>query len=220
MAGSIRALRALEHRAPVPRAVLSQLFYGWANEDFAAEPEFLAAIVDAARRTRGPILECGCGLSTLVLGVEADKRGLKVYSLEHDSHWARLTRRALKRQGIGCVTVIVAQLRNYGAFMWYDPPRSELPSDFSLVVCDGPPHTTQGGRYGLLPVLYAHLEAGGEILLDDVARDEDRRILDRWISEFGVHSTIEGVEKPFARLRLPPSFKELKPATESGGSSS
>jgi predicted O-methyltransferase YrrM len=200
---SLEALRALDHRSPVPRVVLSQLFYGWANEEYTAGPEFLAAIVDAARQTPGPILECGCGLTTLVLGVEADKRGLEVYSLEHDSHWAKWTTRALKRQGVGCVTVVVAPLRSYGAFKWYDAPHNELPSDFSLVVCDGPPHTTKGGRYGLLPVLSAHLRGGGEVFLDDVARDEERGILAQWMSEFGLHSTIEGDEKPFARLRLP-----------------
>lgn len=208
----------LDDRAPVPDAVLSQLCYGWANEDYAAEPEFLAAVTDAARRARGPILECGCGLSTLVLGVEAEKRGLEVCSLEHDSSWAKRTKRALEHHGIGSVTIIVTRLRSYGAFMWYDPPRSELPSDFSLVVCDGPPpHTTQGGRYGLLPVLHEHLMAGVEILLDDVGRDEDRRILDRWESEFDLHARIEGVEKPFARLRLPSGPKKVRATAPSPG---
>ena len=210
MVEAIEALRGLEDRVPVPSVVLSRFFYGWANEDYAAEPEFLAAVVDAARRARGPILECGCGLSTLVLGIEAEKRGLEVYSLEHDSSWAKRTKRAVERHGIRSVTIIVARLRSYGAFIWYDPPRSELPSAFSLVVCDGPPHTTRGGRYGLLPVLHAHLEADCEILLDDVGRDEDRRTLDRWESEFGLRSTIQGVAKPFARLHLPPPSNALR----------
>jgi predicted O-methyltransferase YrrM len=203
MVEAVTVLRELDDRVSVPSVVLYRLFYGWGNEDYAAEPEFLAAVVEAARRARGPILECGCGLSTLVLGVEADKRGLEVYSLEHDSTWAKRTKRALERHGIGSVRIIVARLRSYGAFVWYEPPRNELPSAFSLVVCDGPPHTTQGGRYGLLPVLHAHLEPGAEILLDDVGRDEDRRILDRWESDFGVDSRIEQVDKPFACLRLP-----------------
>jgi hypothetical protein len=210
MVEAVEALRGLEDRAPVPRVVLSRFFYGWANEDYAAEPEFLAAVVDAARRACGPILECGCGLSTLVLGIEAEKRGLEVYSLEHDSSWAKRTKRAVEHHGIRSVTIIVARLRSYGAFIWYDPPRSELPSAFSLVVCDGPPHTTRGGRYGLLPVLYGHLETDCEILLDDVGRDEDRRTLDRWESEFGLRSTIQGVAKPFARLHLSPPSNALR----------
>lgn len=216
MVESIEVLRGLDDRGLVPSVLLSQLFYGWGNEDYAAEPEFLAAVVDAARRARGPILECGCGLSTLLLGIEADRRRLEVYSLEHDSTWAKRTRRALKRHGIGSVTIIVTRLRSYGDFAWYEPPRNGLPSAFSLVVCDGPPHTTQGGRYGLLPVLRSHLEAGGEILLDDVGRDEDRRILDRWESEFGLHSTIHGVEKPYARLRLPRSSNALRVSAQAG----
>jgi hypothetical protein len=53
-------------------------------------------------------------------------------------------------------------------------------------------------------------------LLDDVGRDEDRRILDRWETEFGLHSTIHGVEKPFARLRLPRSSNALRVSPQAG----
>ena len=201
---SLEALRTLDSSAPVPRVLLEQLSYGWGNEKYAAGPEYLAAAIEAARRTPGRILECGCGLSTLVLGIEASRSGTEVVTLEHDSYWAKRMRRTLERHRIECVTVLHAPLRSYGSFIWYDVRRGELSSGFSLVICDGPP-AELGGRYGLLPVAHRRLQADAEVLLDDVARDGERAVLTRWKNEFGVTSTIEPVEKPFARLCVPRS---------------
>ena len=155
---SLETLRTLDSSAPIPRVLLEQLSYGWGNEKYAAGPEYLAAAIEAARRTPGRILECGCGLSTLVLGIEASRSGTEVVTLEQDSYWAKRMRRTLKRHRIECVTLLHAPLRSYGSFIWYDVRRGELSSGFSLVVCDGPP-AELGGRYGLLPVAHRRLQA-------------------------------------------------------------
>lgn len=198
---SVDALLAADDHAPVSYVQLARLSFAWGNEKFGAGPEFLAAVIDAARVARGPILECGCGLSTIVLGIEARKRGLDVYALEHDPYWAKRTRDTLDRHGIGGVKVLDAPLRSYGAFDWYDVRRNELPGSFALIVCDGPP-AEECGRYGLMPVLGDLLRPGAEILLDDADREDERRIISRWVGEFGLTSTIANVGKPFARLHL------------------
>src|SRR5204863_9399913 len=69
-----QAMRRLVHPGPQSDAGLSaalahQLVYGWANEKMSASEEFLQAIFRYASESNGPILECGSGLSTLVLGI-------------------------------------------------------------------------------------------------------------------------------------------------------
>ena len=77
---------------------------------------------------------------------------------------------ALQRHHISNVNVCLSPLRSYGEFSWYELPSGGLPEEFRLVICDGPPESTPGGRYELLPVLGPRLSKGTVILLDDANR--------------------------------------------------
>lgn len=187
----------------LPESLAHELVYGWANETMSASEEYLQAVFRHASRTRGPILECGSGLSTLVLGVAARGSRQNVWSLEDDAFWASIVRQALARFQIGGVEICESPLRSYGKYEWYDPPRDRLAKDFALVICDGPQGTTVGGRYGLLPVLGGNLRSGCVILLDDAARAGERQVLSRWGDEWHVSHEMSGGDKPFARLLVP-----------------
>jgi hypothetical protein len=76
-------------------------------------------------------------------------------------------------------------LRAYHSFSWYDPPLDQFPSEFKLVICDGPPGDTLGGRYGVTSVLGERLKSGAVILLDDANRPGELEILERWQAEGG-----------------------------------
>src|SRR6187399_1286181 len=62
--------------------LLSDLVNGWGNS-WSARHEFLDACLQHTRKADGPILECGSGLSTLLVGALAQKLGKSVWSLEH-----------------------------------------------------------------------------------------------------------------------------------------
>jgi hypothetical protein len=194
--------RAPEALADSGHPLLRQLVYGWGNESFSAHEEFLAGCLREAFATRGPILECGAGLSTLLVGVVCARRGLRCWSYEHHAGWAQRVSRALARHRIRSVTICCAPLRSYGDFSWYGPTAQELPSRFELVLCDGPPASTPGGRYGLVPILRAHLGAGSVILLDDVARASERRVVERWTAELPATATVHGERWPYARVQM------------------
>lgn len=67
-----------------PRDIMASLVYGWGNESWSAQYEFLAAMLRYCDGAEGPILECGSGLSTVLLGLVAQRRGQIVWSLEHE----------------------------------------------------------------------------------------------------------------------------------------
>ena len=184
-------------------ALARQLVHGWANEKMSASEEFLQAIFRYAGEADGPILECGSGLSTLVLGVGARRSGQRVWSLENDPMWVSVVRAALARFAIDNVTVCAAPLHDYGDYEWYAPARRELATDFALVICDGPQGTTPGGRYGLMPVLGPHLRSGCVVLLDDAGRAGEQDVLARWSDELNISHEMLGSAKPFARLLMP-----------------
>jgi hypothetical protein len=195
--------RALGRLRKSPRAspeIWADLLRGWGNEDYAARPTYLDAVAAAAFAQRGPVLECGSGLTTLVLAAIAERSGSRVWSLEHEWDWYVNVRSALDRLRLSA-DLLFAPLRSYGDFDWYGVDPRDLPM-FALVVCDGPPESTRGGRYGLLPVLREHLAAGCTILLDDAGRSGEQVALARWASEAKADVEVRGGSDPYAIVRL------------------
>jgi Methyltransferase domain len=179
--------------------VLNDLIYGWGNEAWSARDEYLAGCVAHALKSPGPILECGSGLSTILLGAVAKKQGQGHWVLEHKPGWAKKVQCYLTQYKLDSV-VITKPLRDYGDFSWYDVPLGGIPDRFFLVVCDGPPSRTKGGRYGLVPIMKEQLSPGCVILLDDAGRDEELEIAKRWGDELGTSFTIQGAIKPYIQM--------------------
>ena len=180
---AIRRVADLRLGVVPPRELLNDLLVGWGNEGFAAQTDYLEEVSRQAARTSGPVLECGSGLTTIMLGLLAGRRGIQTWSLEHFAEWQARVTSALERFEIPNVQICAAPLRSYGEFAWYDPPLAEMPKEFHLVICDGPPGSTAGGRYGLLPVMGERLRAGSVILLDDATRPGEVEVMQRWASE-------------------------------------
>lgn len=190
--------------------VFFDLVRGWGNFAWSAKREFLAASIHQALLTEGPILECGSGLSTVLVGYVAQTRGIQLWALEDSEEWAGRVERELERFRIDSARVVSTPLRDYGEFAWYTPPLSALPESFALVLCDGPPGRTKGGRYGLVPVMGDRLAAPCTILLDDANRDVESSIVARWSQELHASSSLLGTHKLYYRLDV-----NGRPAAES-----
>lgn len=182
--------RAVERISALPsgqlptRQMLEELRAGWGNTGYAARPEYLRELMERAVSTPGPILECGSGVSTLLLGLLAGRRGVETWTLEHLPQWHARVSGALRRNRIPHVHDCLAPLQDYGTgYSWYTPPVERMPRAFQLVICDGPPGETPGGRYGLWPVLGERLGSGAVILLDDADRPGEEEVLRRWSTE-------------------------------------
>ena len=176
----LKEIRSLPAGTLPPAEVLLKLESVWNNEGFAARIEYLRAVAQHALQAQGPILECGSGLTTLILGIFGAQRGVETWTLENSPAWHRRLTETLRRQNVGGVHNCLASLRNYGSFSWYDPAAHNLPDKVRLVVCDGPPGTTHGGRYGLVPIMQSRLSAGTVILLDDADREAETEAVSRW----------------------------------------
>ena len=174
-----RFLRDPEAHAVPGDPVLGDLIRGWGNEDWSALDEYLSACITEVAVSAGPVLECGSGLSTLLAGAVAMKRGIKYTALEHSPDWAERVRRSLETYNIKGVELIVSPLVDHGEFDWYDVDGASLPEP-ALIICDGPPGTTRGGRYGLASILKNRVKDGCLILLDDAGRTQEIEIAHRW----------------------------------------
>lgn len=193
---AVRRLRRFPAHTSLRAQDLDDLLYGW-NNPWSVQEEVMLALWSSAWECEGAILECGSGLSTLLLAIVAERRGLPFVSLEHDATWHEHLQRTMRRLGLGHVQLELAPLTSYDGFDWYRVPDA-LPEGFGLVVCDGPPGDTLGGRYGLLPAIGTRLTPDCVILMDDAARPGERGVLERWMHEHATSHRIEGSAKPFA----------------------
>jgi len=186
-----------------PPPLLQVLRRAWDNEGYTATLPYLQEVATRAATAEGPILECGSGVTTIVLGALAGRRGVAVHTLEHDPAWRDRVAELLQRYRIPGVHLHLAPIIDRGAFDWYEVPKGSWPDEFGFVVCDGPPGDTKGGRYGLLPVLGARLRPGSIILLDDATRPGEMAVRRRWRAEREVRERVEhGPDRGYAVLTL------------------
>lgn len=195
---ALNDLQAMSDYSSVGDKLISTLIASWDNVSFSANPAYLRACIQLAANAQGPILECGTGLTTLVMGVIAQKRSLSIWSLEHIPAWAGRTATILSQRGIDSVNICVCGLIDKGEYSWYDAPLDRMPYDFVLVVCDGPPAETHGGRYGMLPSVQGHLANGAKIIVDDMLRTGEQAAVQRWLQEYDCSAQIYGDQQSYA----------------------
>lgn len=157
------------------------------DHDWSAAPDFLRLIVEYAL-TRGPaqIVECGSGLTTLMLArcCAMNGRG-RIVSLENGVDFAAKTRAEIARHGLDAYAdVLDAPLTRHTLdgveYQWYALDR--LPNEgIDMLVIDGPPGFIQRhSRYPALPLLFERMSAHGIIFMDDAARPDEREIVEMW----------------------------------------
>jgi hypothetical protein len=135
------------------------------NWPWCAEPTFLAKAYEMAKEAKGPVLECGSGLSTIVMGIT----GAEVHTLEHDLSWLKKTQAWLDRYGLKNVFLHYAPLREHDDGIWYETPDMLPAMGFALAVCDGPPRNIANRRL-FWRCLFPEI-SGADWLIDDVAGD-------------------------------------------------
>lgn len=191
------------HRLTKDRPVLDRLMYGWHNEAWSADRSYLLACIDYAISSPGPILECRSGLSTLLIGAIAQSLGKRHLAIEHSPAWLARVRRSLVKYSIDSVEMCLAPIRRYSDFDWYDIPPGNMPHDVTLVICDGPPGKTFGGRLGLLPVMEGFLASECVILLDDAHRRAEKDVVATWRTEHGLEVIEPSERAEFMVIRMP-----------------
>jgi len=203
--GYVDALRTQPHADDVDPQLLHDVRRAWGNEAYSADLDFIARIAGRALQGKGPFLDCGSGISTIVVAALAGRHGSCVWSLEQNRAWYDYLRATLRALHITNVKLWYAPLRKYGDFVWFDLQGRRLPSGFSHVFCDGPAVFASdweepffsSWRAGVVPVLE---DAGihfGEILLDDADDPRAEALRRRWECAGLATSVVQTATGPF-----------------------
>lgn len=185
----------LEFKLPLPK------FGNW-----AISPDFANLLINLIfKRKPAVVLETGSGLSSILIGYCIKKAGSgKLISLEHNNEYVELNTQNIIEHGLqDIVKIIYAPLKKYTInnmeYIWYDfIPEEKI----DLLLVDGPPADIQkDSRYPALPLLIDKLSDDSLIILDDTIREDEKRIISRWLNEFpGFQSEFVDLEKGAAIL--------------------
>jgi predicted O-methyltransferase YrrM len=177
---------------------------------WAAEGDFAQLIAREIQNGRNSIVECGSGITTLLVAAQLRLNGSgRLYTIEHDPSWIAVLDRRLANAGLrDWVEIIPAALvdqqfdtdRSESMTMsWYDTRAlcAVLPEDIDLLIVDGPPVTVPRARWPALNVLHDRLAADCVVLLDDGRRRYERQTAYRWQAEHDEmqlfwHDTVKG----------------------------
>ena len=200
-----RVLKLVRQLQTAPRTreaimpIVARLRGVWGNDSFSADLGFLDEVVQRVLTTRGPYLDCGSGISTVILGALTTGSADTVWSLEQDEQWYQEMREWLEVLNLDSVQLLLAPLRIHGNVAWYSFEHPRFPSAFPLVICDGPSvrrsqwpdEVHRSWRAGVVPELRRRGVSFGTIILDDASDERCAGLIDTWRAS-GLHvATVE-----------------------------
>lgn len=140
------------------------------------------------------IVELGGGVSTVITGYYCAQMEIDamVNAFDHHPLYASLARQNIdSHQLIDVATVNHAPLLDVEIagekWQWYEPTAFDFITEIDFLTVDGPPqqdNPASMARYPALPVLYSKLKSGAIILLDDTHREDEQKVVERWLAEF------------------------------------
>jgi predicted O-methyltransferase YrrM len=160
--------------------------------DSAISPDMANIIIQHVLNNKcKTILECGSGVSTLLISYCLKKTGQgRLWSVDHEEKYALITKQNLKAHSANeYTTVIEAPLKNITIkkkqWQWYDTAFLKDIDNIDLLIIDGPPRTVDSMvRYPALPLLFNSLNRHATIILDDASRPAEKDIVENWLKEF------------------------------------
>jgi predicted O-methyltransferase YrrM len=181
------------------------------SSDMAMDGDALLSVVlHIVRSDARSVVECGSGVSTMMIGNLFKGRGEgHLFSLEEDETWFGQMRTFIAAQGLDdYVTLLCAPLADWAeAGRWYDRSVAQLILDrlphVDLLLVDGPQGKNEQFRYGALPYFGPVLDTSSLIMLHDLDREVERAVLERWRIEFGaVCEGTSGTANRLGHIRL------------------
>ena len=169
-------LPLLKLSAPLPPS------RGW-----AASPDFLLTLAHVTKKVKPRLtVELGSGISTLVLAKSGAK---KIITLDHSNEFGSQTREMLLSHGVRGVDIRIHELETYPrGYKWYAKTTFKGIAKIDLLVIDGPPSSTNpDARYPAFEHLIPLLSPKATVILDDVYRDEERKLADAIVKALPKH---------------------------------
>jgi len=165
------------------------------TRSWAASPDFLCEVASRILQDKPKlVVEASSGVSTVVIAycLRMNGEGGRVISLEHDEHYASVTRKQLKIHDLEefstvAYSPLIAHDLDGKQYRWYEASAIPESAEIDLLVVDGPPAKSDCDvetRFPALPLLISRLSIGSTVIMDDVIRQGEKQIVQEWLRRF------------------------------------
>lgn len=174
----LQLITLLKLDAPIP-----------STRSWAASPDLLLTLLHhASSRTPKVVVDLGSGMSTLVLAKSAPSA--TVISIDNSAEYAEKTRAMLSNHRISNVDLRIAPLTPHSSGVdWYDLEQLKGINEIDILFIDGPPGSKNPeARHPAINELLSKLSADAIIVIDDVGRDGERAMAEKFAAALPSHS--------------------------------
>jgi predicted O-methyltransferase YrrM len=198
-----RAIRAAREASagPLPDDVVSEICERWGDAGLAAPDGYLRSLLAEAKNAHGYILQCGVDLTTLLLAIQVERRGVRLWSLESNTHIANAMRSWLDQYGLSHASIIAAPADITDTGVGYVCDAARLPGPLSLVLGEAS-MAHPGNARRLLPQIEGKLAPNAVMLVRNVRRRSDFDYLSAWCRDRQASLVVRGKTEPHGKIVL------------------
>jgi predicted O-methyltransferase YrrM len=198
-----RALRATARAPSGPELdrVVAEICETWGDAGLVTADGSVRALLMEIQKAHGHILACGADLTTLLLALLVEHRGIRLWILESSPHAANVMRSWLSRYELGQSHVITAPADLGEPGVGYAVDTDRLPGPFSLVVCEAS-NAHPGNARRLLPRIATKLHADAVAIVRNVRRRQDVEYLAEWSRANAASFVMKGKTDPYVKIVL------------------
>jgi predicted O-methyltransferase YrrM len=196
-----RAIRAARETSsgPLSDQLVREICATWGDTGLTAADGYLRAMLVEAQKAHGYILQCGADLTTLLLAIQVERRGVRLWTIESSPHAANALRSWLNQYDLSQAHIITAPADLTGAGVGYTIDPNRLPGPLSLVLCEAS-NAHPGSVRRLLPRIQSKLAADAVALVRNVRRRSDFDYLAAWSRDNHASCVVKGKTDPFAKI--------------------
>ncbi|MEZ5557580.1 MAG: class I SAM-dependent methyltransferase [Pseudomonadales bacterium] len=197
-----RCLRRLAGGDPdtLPAGLVTELYAHWGDPLDEPGEGFLRSCLAELKLADGPVLQCGAGVLTLLLGAICGRDAKRhLWCFEQDPQWSNVMRSWLTQYEIANAHVITAPARMYPTFVWYAMDLNRVPKGLRLLLCEGS-RATPRGAVGALEMLTDHLAPNCTVLARRVTSKDDLAYLKDWAGRHGAALVMVDKREGFIKL--------------------
>lgn len=176
-----RAIRRALEPAPglVDERVINEVCAAWGSPESYGVDGHVRALLAEVPKAHGHVLQCGAGLTTLLLAIALAHRGVHLWTLESNPQSADSVRSWLAQYQLHQAHVVTARAELGDGGVGYALDVGRIKGPLSLVVCEASA-AHPGNAAWILPRIADRLDCRAVVMVRDVRKREEVDSVAAW----------------------------------------
>ncbi len=198
-----RALRRALEPAPglIDERLIEEICDAWGSPESYAVDGHLRALLAEVPKAHGHVLQCGAGLTTVLLAVALAHRGVHLWALESNAQSAAAVRSWLAQYELNQAHVVTARAEIGRAGVGYAVDVGRIKGPLSLVICEAS-QAHPGNAGWILPRIADRLDPKAVVMVCDVRKREEVDAVAAWCRASDASFVVRGKTDRYVKVVL------------------